>query len=57
MLGAAQLAKFKREIAKSKATFKVIFSQVPIQQYYALPYDRWEGYAAEREALLALPPG
>ena len=25
---------------------------MPIQQYYALPYDRWEGYAAERERLL-----
>jgi len=24
----------------------------PIQQYYALPYDRWEGYEAEREKLL-----
>jgi phosphodiesterase/alkaline phosphatase D-like protein len=27
-------------------------NEVPIQQYYALPYDRWEGYAAERERLL-----
>ncbi len=53
MLGAKQLAKFKQEIAKSKATFKVIFNQVPIQEYYALPYDRWEGYAAERRELLA----
>ena len=23
-----------------------------MQQYYALPYDRWEGYAAEREQFL-----
>ena len=30
----------------------MIFNEVPIQQYYALPYDRWEGYAAERTALL-----
>ena len=31
---------------------KVIVNEVPIQQFYALPYDRWEGYAAERERLL-----
>ena len=54
MLGANQLAKFKKAIKKSSATFKVIFNEVPIQQYYALPYDRWEGYAAERTALLQL---
>jgi phosphodiesterase/alkaline phosphatase D-like protein len=52
MLGSKQLAKFKKAVAKSDATFKVIFNEVPIQQYYALPYDRWEGYEAERQALL-----
>ena len=52
MLGAKQLRKFKQQVANSNATFKVIFNQVPIQQYYALPYDRWEGYEAERQALL-----
>jgi len=52
MLGAKQLAAFKKAIKKSSATFKVIFNEVPIQQYYALPYDRWEGYEAERTALL-----
>ncbi len=25
---------------------------MPIQQFYALPYDRWEGYAVERRELL-----
>ena len=25
------------------ATFKVVMNEVPIQQFYALPYDRWEG--------------
>jgi phosphodiesterase/alkaline phosphatase D-like protein len=30
----------------------VILNEVPIQQFYALPYDRWEGYAAERTKLL-----
>jgi len=52
MLGQRQLNKFEQAISKSKATFKVIFNEVPIQQYYALPYDRWEGYEAERQALL-----
>ena len=27
-------------------------NEVPIQQFYALPYDRWEGYEAERRKLL-----
>ncbi len=52
MLGSKQLAKFKSAIKSSKATFKVIFNEVPIQQYYSLPYDRWEGYASERTKLL-----
>jgi alkaline phosphatase D len=52
MLGARQYAAFTRAIKASKATWKVIVNEVPIQQYYALPYDRWEGYAAERERLL-----
>jgi len=52
MLGSKQLSKFKNAIKNSNATFKVIFNEVPIQQYYTLPYDRWEGYAAERTKLL-----
>jgi phosphodiesterase/alkaline phosphatase D-like protein len=52
MLGARQYAAFTRAIRASTATWKVIVNEVPIQQYYALPYDRWEGYAAERERLL-----
>lgn len=52
MLGAAQYAAFTRAIKASTATWKVIVNEVPIQQYFALPYDRWEGYAAERERLL-----
>jgi phosphodiesterase/alkaline phosphatase D-like protein len=27
-------------------------NEVPIQKMYFLPYDRWEGYNAERESLL-----
>jgi phosphodiesterase/alkaline phosphatase D-like protein len=52
MLGTSQLETFEKAIKASTATFKVIMNEVPIQQFYALPYDRWEGYAAERTKLL-----
>jgi len=52
MLGARQFAAFTRAIRSSTAKWKVVVNEVPIQQFYALPYDRWEGYAAERERLL-----
>jgi alkaline phosphatase D len=52
MLGSHQLEVFEKAIKSSKATFKVVMNEVPIQQFYALPYDRWEGYAAERTKLL-----
>jgi phosphodiesterase/alkaline phosphatase D-like protein len=52
MLGARQFAAFTAAVEASSATWKVIVNEVPIQQYYAIPYDRWEGYAAERERLL-----
>ena len=32
-------------------------NETPIQQFYRCPYDRWEGYAAERTQLLARPRG
>ena len=52
MLGKPQLARFMNDIKRSKATFKVIMNEIPIQKMYFVPYDRWEGYNAEREALL-----
>lgn len=52
LLGAAQKARFKRDLKASKARFKVVFNEVPIQELFALPYDRWEGYAAERREIL-----
>jgi hypothetical protein len=52
MLGAAQEATFAKAIRASKATFKVIVNEVPLMHLYALPYDRWEGYAAARTRLL-----
>jgi alkaline phosphatase D len=51
-LGASQLRRFERDIKRSHATFKVVINETPIQQFYALPYDRWEGYAAERTKVL-----
>jgi alkaline phosphatase D len=51
-LGRRQLRRFLRDVKRSDARFKVIMNEMPIQQYYTLPYDRWEGYAAERERVL-----
>ena len=52
LLGAAQLAAFTKAIRSSTATFKVVVNPEPLMQLYALPYDRWEGYAAERARVL-----
>jgi alkaline phosphatase D len=52
MLGTRQFNAFTAAIKRSTATWKVIVNEVPILEYYALPYDRWEGYAAERTKLL-----
>jgi phosphodiesterase/alkaline phosphatase D-like protein len=52
MLGKAQLRAFENAVSRSKATFKIIMNEVPIQALYWDPYDRWEGYAAERRSLL-----
>jgi alkaline phosphatase D len=53
LLGEAQLAAFLRDLRASTATFKVVVNEVPLLQLYLLPYDRWEGYAAERARVLA----
>ena len=52
MLGAEQLAWLKQTLAESDATWKLIVNQVPMTQIFVLPYDRWDGYAAERTDLL-----
>jgi phosphodiesterase/alkaline phosphatase D-like protein len=52
MLGPDQYARFTAAVKASTAKFKIVMNEVPIQQFYALPYDRWEGYAAERTKLL-----
>lgn len=52
MLGPVQKTWLKRELARSTATWKLILNQTPIQEFFANPYDRWEGYAAERLEIL-----
>src|SRR5262249_15618139 len=52
MLGQNQLKTFLKAVKSSTAKWKVVMNEVPIQQFYALPYDRWEGYAYERIKLL-----
>jgi alkaline phosphatase D len=53
LLGEKQLKTFLDDVRHSKARFKVVVNEVPIQQFYALPYDRWEGYEAERQRVLS----
>ena len=52
MLGPVQKELLKQVLLHSKARFKFVLGGLPIQQYWAQPYDRWEGYAAERTELL-----
>lgn len=52
LLGAKQLADFKNQLKASTAKFKIVMNETPIQQFYGLPYDRWEGYEAERQDVL-----
>jgi phosphodiesterase/alkaline phosphatase D-like protein len=51
-LGSAQLNRFLHDVKASRARWKVVMNETPIQQFYGLPYDRWEGYAHERVRLL-----
>lgn len=52
MLGAEQLAWLKQTLSESDATWKLVVNEVPITQIFVLPYDRWDGYVAERADLL-----
>ena len=52
MLGEVQKNLFKHALFDSKAKFKFVINGLPIQQLYILPYDRWEGYGAERSEIL-----
>jgi alkaline phosphatase D len=53
LLGEKQLKTFLHDVEHSQARFKVVVNEVPIQQFYALPYDRWEGYEADRQRVLS----
>ncbi len=53
MLGPVQKQALKTALLLSSARFKFIVNQVPIMELFALPYDRWEGYAAERAEILS----
>jgi hypothetical protein len=52
MLGQRQFHRFIDDVEHSNARWKVVMNETPIQQFYGLPYDRWEGYAYERVRLL-----
>ncbi|MEX1255333.1 MAG: alkaline phosphatase D family protein [Dehalococcoidia bacterium] len=52
MLGPVQKAQFKADLLASDARFKFVVSQLAVQQFHVLLYDRWEGYGAERTELL-----
>jgi alkaline phosphatase D len=52
LLGQAQFQRFIADVQSSDARWKVVMNETPIQQFYGLPYDRWEGYAHERIELL-----
>jgi phosphodiesterase/alkaline phosphatase D-like protein len=52
LLGAAQRKRFLKDLAASTATWKFVITEDQIQNYFALPYDRWEGYLWERDQVL-----
>jgi alkaline phosphatase D len=51
-LGRRQFNRFLNAVERSTARWKIVMNETPIQQFYGLPYDRWEGYAFERVELL-----
>src|ERR1043166_2745831 len=52
MLGQGQLAWLKDALKASSARWKFILSSVPVTSLMLYPYDRWDGYEAERYNLL-----
>ena len=53
MLGETQLRWLKNRLENSSARWKLVINEVPITQLFVLPYDRWEGYQAERNEILS----
>jgi phosphodiesterase/alkaline phosphatase D-like protein len=52
LLGPVQKARLLADLVASTAKWKLVVSEEPVQQFHALPYDRFEGYAAERAEIL-----
>ncbi len=52
MLGEEQKERFRDALAESDATWKIVINEVAIAELFGVPYDRWEGYAAERTEML-----
>ena len=53
ILGSIQKQALKKSLLESNAVWKLIINEVPMSEFFALPYDRWEGYPAEREDILS----
>ncbi len=51
-LGPVQKQLFMDALLNSSARWKIVVNELPIQQFFLLPYDRWEGYAAERAEII-----
>lgn len=52
MLGAAQLAWLKDGLLNSTAAVRIVVNNVPVSFIGIYPYDRWDGYDAQRRELL-----
>ncbi len=52
MLGFLQKRILQEDLLRSTATWKIVVNEVPIAELFGDPYDRWEGYAAERKEIL-----
>jgi alkaline phosphatase D len=54
LLGQEQFEWLAQGLLESSATIKFVINDVPLSYVGVLPYDRWDGYDAERRALLEL---
>jgi phosphodiesterase/alkaline phosphatase D-like protein len=52
MLGIEQKQWLFDRLRESDATWKIVATSVPVQALLFAPYDRWEGYPAERREVL-----
>jgi phosphodiesterase/alkaline phosphatase D-like protein len=52
LLGVPQRKQFEKDLKASTATWKFVITEDQIQNFFALPYDRWEGYQWERDQVL-----